>query len=132
MKAPRSRHLWAGRFAWIWAVTLLILCLLPAEEIPDVNVPLADKWVHFVMFGVQAFLSLVALKNPTALKMLRVAFWCAVFGLVVEVLQLLTARWLHRAFDTMDILADAVGVVIGVGVFILLQKTLFRNNALPA
>lgn len=118
---------WARRGTWIWGLTLLVACLFPSKEIPKVDVPFADKWVHFVLFGGQTLLALASLKTPDRKSILRVAVGCILFGVAIEVLQGITHPWLHRAFEVMDMIADAVGVLIGVLLFILAQKIFFKK-----
>ncbi len=89
---------------------------MPGEEIPEVNVPLADKWVHFVLFGVQTLLLLWA--QPAGRKQIATgAFSVALFGVTVEVLQWITHPLLHRQFDVGDIAANVIGVVLGALIF---------------
>lgn len=131
MTLSLNRQVWAKRAAWTWASFLLIACLIPAVEVPKVDVPLADKWVHFVLFGGQTFLALAALRNPSRKNIFLTIALCALGGVLVEVLQLMTHAWFHRAFEVMDMVADAVGVVIGWILFGLLQKYFPETARLP-
>ncbi len=121
-----NRQVWAGRAAWIWALLLLVACLLPSEEVPQVKVPFADKWVHFLLFGSQTFLALAALKRPTRGHIAAITLLCALLGVGIELLQLATHRWLHRAYETMDIVADVVGVLLGLCLFLIFRKYFFK------
>ncbi len=94
---------------------------MPGEEIPQVNVPLADKWVHFLLFGIQTILLLWA--QPAGRKQMATgAFSVALFGVMVEVLQWLTNPFLHRQFDVGDIAANVIGVVLGLLFFYIGQR----------
>jgi VanZ family protein len=127
MALPANRQEWARIGAWLWGFALLIACLVPSNEIPEVDVPLADKWVHFVLFGVQTLLMLLGLHHPRRASVIRVVIFCVLFGLVVEILQYLTYPWLHRAFDLMDMGANTIGVFMGVLLFGLWQRTRTRQ-----
>ncbi len=123
--ADRTFHL-SRRGARIAAVgwTLLILgaCFLPGSEIPNIRIPLMDKWVHFVLFGVLAFLWLRAYPSRQFSRLVTVLLLCIAFGYGVEVLQGLLRPYLGRSYDGMDALADAVGSLLGTGFFFLLQS----------
>ena len=42
--------------AIVWTLLIFIACFVPGKEIPDLRVPFADKWVHFILFGGFSFL----------------------------------------------------------------------------
>ena len=101
---------------------------MPGEEIPQVDVPLADKWVHFVLFGTQTLLLLWA--QPTVRKQIATgAFSVALFGVTVEVLQWITNPFLHRQFDVGDIAANIIGVVLGTVIFVIAQRFSHKKAA---
>lgn len=127
MTLPANRQAWARVGAWLWGLALLTVCLFPSKELPRMDVPFIDKWVHFVLFGGQTFLALAALKHPTRRNIGRVVLLCALFGAAIEVLQLLSNAWLHRAYEFADIVADAVGVLIGLLLFLLIKKLFFKK-----
>lgn len=131
MSVAFNRHMWVKRAAWIWALLLTLACLIPSNEVPQVDVPLADKWVHFVLFGGQTFLALAALKSPSQKAIYQTVVWCVLFGALVEVLQLITHPWLHRAFELTDIFADAVGVLLGWALFFFFRKKFWKTAAMP-
>ena len=91
---------------------------MPAKEIPDVNVPFIDKWVHLVLFGGFAFLWLCA-RPVINFKSLLGMFLIAVsLGSFIELMQgLLT--FLGRSMEFMDAVADSVGGLLGIGLFCL-------------
>jgi VanZ family protein len=101
--------------AWSWTLFLFLLCLLPGHEIPDVNIPLVDKWVHFVLFAIFSLLWLLAYPS-TRWRLLLIFILSVSTGWLVEELQGLLTM-LGRSKDVMDILADGIGGGIGVVVF---------------
>jgi VanZ family protein len=101
----------------LWALLIFILCFIPGQEFPDVNIPMADKWVHFVLFAVFTFLWMCA--QPTV-KLLPVVITLLVgitFGWLVEELQGLLS-FLGRSKSIKDIYADAIGAALGVLLFL--------------
>lgn len=102
----------------MWALLIFILCFIPGKEFPDVHIPLIDKWVHFVLFGVFSFLWLCS-KPSISLKALFIAFLAGtMLGWIVEEFQgLLT--FLGRSKSVQDIIADSIGCAIGVIIFYL-------------
>ena len=107
--------------AILWTLLVLFLCLLPSNKIPEFNVPLIDKWVHFLLFGCFSFLWLLTLKQYSFLHLLFWAIITAVFGWFIEELQGFFIV-LGRAKDSFDVLADAIGGVLGCILFFFLCK----------
>jgi VanZ family protein len=106
----------ARTFTILWTLLIFLLCLIPGNELPGVKIPMADKWVHFLLFGIFSFLWMCA--GPSAkLSRLFVAFAVGcLLGWAVEELQgLLTS--LGRSKSVQDIFADTIGSVIGVMAF---------------
>ncbi|MBL7711410.1 MAG: VanZ family protein [Chitinophagaceae bacterium] len=102
--------------AIIWTLLIFIACFIPGNEIPNVHIPLIDKWVHFVLFGGFTLLWLLAAPGLSWRKLFLVAAAGCVFGWLVEELQGLLS-FLGRSKDLMDIWADALGAVLGVILF---------------
>lgn len=102
--------------AILWTLLILFLCFIPSSAIPKVQVPLADKWAHFILFGVFSLLWLLAYPYPRIKNLILWTLISMGFGWMVEEIQgLLTI--LGRSKDVYDIYADAIGGMIGVGVF---------------
>jgi VanZ family protein len=106
----------ARLLAITWTLLIFFLCFLPARDVPKVNVPLADKWVHFILFGVFSFLWLLSFKGFTIKDLFLIFAASVTLGWLVEFFQgILT--FLGRSRDSMDILADSIGGLLGVVVF---------------
>ena len=116
-KYKKGARLWAI----LWTLLIFVLCFLPAKEIPDVRVPMADKWVHFVLFGVFSFLWLLSFPKFAARHLLLVLVCAVLLGWLVELLQG-QLIFLGRSQDNMDTLADGIGGLMGVVLFWLLHK----------
>jgi VanZ family protein len=109
------RGLWLSLGALLLAV-ILVICLIPLS-LPPAAPALNDKLLHFLTFGLLAvwFGALV-----TPVKQLKVMLLLLGYGLLIEVLQSFTG---FRNAELLDLVADAVGILIG---WALLQTPL-RN-----
>jgi VanZ family protein len=107
-----------NRARWLavaWTLLIFILCFLPGQDLPDLDIPFIDKWAHIVLFGVFCFLWLCA--TPTRnIYFLSSLFTITVFlGWLVEYIQ---GHYVaNRTHDNMDTIADSVGGLIGILVF---------------
>jgi len=120
----RFFYLYKKRTAWIavlWTLLILVACLIPGNEIPDVNVPLADKWVHFAIFGGFAFLWMCVYQRPTLGKGIFMAVLTAALGYAVELLQG-SGITRGRSYDPYDLLADSIGGILGLAAFFGLHR----------
>ena len=101
----------------LWAGLILLACLMPGRDLPDVPIKLSDKAVHFIIY---LFLSVFtyygwikqntysSLHRNTITKIVAIT---STYGFLVEILQhLFTA---DRHFDLMDALANSTGAVVG-------------------
>jgi len=116
--SPYKRR--ARFLAILWTLLIFILCLLPADEIPQVHVPLADKWVHFIMFGVFAFLWLCTKPSRHISFLISILALTVFTGWVIELLQGSLSS-LGRSEDMLDVLADGIGGLLGIIIFTILS-----------
>jgi VanZ family protein len=89
---------------------------MPAREVPDLDIPLIDKWVHFILFGVFSFLWLLSIKMYRVQHLIAVLICSIVLGWLVEYIQG-ALTFLGRSQDNMDTLADGIGGLLGVVLF---------------
>ena len=113
--------------ATLWTLLIFILCFIPAREVPDLDIPLADKWVHFILFGVFSFLWLLSIKEFRLPHLVIVLICSIVLGWLVEYIQG-ALTFLGRSQDNMDTLADGIGGLLGVVVFWLLSFRYRRDR----
>ena len=113
--------------AILWTLLIFILCFIPAREVPDLDIPLADKWVHFILFGVFSFLWLLSIKEFRLPHLVIVLICSIVLGWLVEYIQG-ALTFLGRSQDNMDTLADGIGGLLGVVVFWLLSFRYRRDR----
>lgn len=109
------------RARWLaigWTLLIFILCLLPGNELPQINVPFIDKWAHVLLFAGFSFLWLCA--GPTARpSRLLVLLAISIFtGWLVEFIQ---GNFVPGRYqDHMDTLADSVGGLAGILFFLFM------------
>ena len=109
----------------LWTLLVLVGCFAPAKAFPEVDVPFADKWVHFVMFGGFSLLWLCAYPKRQLSQYLKMLLVAAAFGSFIEIMQgILT--FLGRSMEFLDAVADTVGGILGISVFILAGKVARR------
>ena len=123
--SPYTRQ--ARFLAMLWTLLIFIACLTPGKDIPKVDVPLIDKWVHLVLFGGFTFLWLCARPQISLSRLLILFLISVAFGALIELLQ----GWftsLGRSMELMDAVADSIGGLLGIGVFCVLAAAV-KNNA---
>lgn len=117
---PNKRILFCLALSWTGVIGFL--CLIQANDIPKVKIPILslDKIVHaffYFVFTSLWFLFFLKKFNKTApLKLLILVFILSVFyGIIIEILQgVLT---LTRNADVFDVLANVTGALIAFGFF---------------
>ena len=103
-----------------WVVVLMWTSLAPAEYLPGAA-QVSDKALHAVAYFILGALCVFALPRVRPLAVLG---GIVAFGLLMEVLQLLTG---YRAFEWTDLLSDLVGAVIGMTAALILRDVLNRR-----
>jgi len=107
---PRIRVM----LALLWTLGIFVATLMPAGEVPEVNVSHIDKVVHFAMFFGFGGLWMWALPQPLG----RRISWVLAAG-VVGALSTEGFQWLMdlgRTADLGDIVANLLGLCCGIGV----------------
>jgi len=124
----RSAYKKRARFAAIlWTLLIFFGCFLPAKRVPRF-MSVSDKWEHFILFAVFAFLWLLGFPGRELKRLLLVfVIACTVGWLVEEVQGLLT--FLGRSKDVLDIVADSIGGFLGVVLFYIFAGAAARKTA---
>lgn len=99
-----------------WTLTILVLCSMPSEHIP-LTESVSDKFAHFAVFGLWSFLALWYKSNYLKVGILGIAF-----GLLIECIQKNLPESFHRSFDLLDLVADSIGVILGLIFFWSIKK----------
>ena len=111
------------RWLWslLWASLITYLSLMPANKLPDndlFHLLFIDKWIHLFLYFIFSLLLLAAWKQnqPFILKAATVTLFCIAFGFTIEMLQdKLTTT---RHFEWLDLVADSVGALVYVGIWL--------------
>ncbi|HWB63048.1 MAG TPA: VanZ family protein [Chitinophagales bacterium] len=112
--------------AFLWALLILYLCLVPSRHLPVIAIPNFDKLVHatfyftlvvLMNFGWRKQSVFQSLKSNTLLKIFVIA---CVYGFSIELMQ--KAFTTDRHFELLDELANATGAAIGT----LLAVNIFK------
>ncbi|MBS1688810.1 MAG: VanZ family protein [Bacteroidetes bacterium] len=107
--------------ATLWTLLIFILCLMPGNDLPEVNVPFIDKWTHFVLFGTFTFLWLCGFPKRKFGHLALIFIISIALGWLIECLQGYFTS-LGRDKDIMDAIADGIGGLLGVLFFTLLSS----------
>jgi VanZ family protein len=106
----------ARSLAILWTLLIFIGCFTPGKDIPKVEVPFIDKWVHLVMFGGFTILWLCSKPVRTFSGYLKMFLIAVALGSFIELMQGLLS-FLGRSMELMDAVADSIGGLSGIGVF---------------
>lgn len=103
----RYRRLWFGA-GMVIAAVILIVCLLPGNKLPELK-NISDKTEHMLAFATLAFWfgSILVRRDIVWLALALVAF-----GGLIELAQ--ATMKLGRQGDVNDLIADAIGVAVGI------------------
>lgn len=99
-----------------WTIIMLIGCLTPHKDLPGELITFNDKFMHVVIFAPFALLWILA-----GFRMSYVFVAGVLFGGLIEALQY--ALPINRTADWIDLAADGLGTLVGVGLAWAVQKT---------
>jgi VanZ family protein len=102
-----------------WLLLMCILFVIPGSALPEQNwfadIQL-DKWVHIGLFSVLVFLWASAFDLGLPSNCWIVIAIAILYGIAVEFVQ---KTWIpNRSFDQYDVVADAIGSVVGLIVWL--------------
>jgi VanZ family protein len=107
------------RVAWLLAIVAVIVgSLLPPDSAPIRTLdllPFSDKFDHLGMYALLAFLP--ALHEET-----KVVWWIALGAVALGIALEFAQPYVRRDFEIGDMVADAVGVAVGLGAGLPLRK----------
>ncbi len=104
---------------WLALAGSYILAVMPQQNVPELT-PFNDKGNHFLAFSVLTLLLLAAYR----VKYFSAFVWMVVYGVLIEVSQLFA---INRYGELLDILADTIGVVIGILLCWMIRKFDFKE-----
>lgn len=113
------------QFSLVILIVILVLTLLPGDEVAASGGVQLDKITHFVLFtalvvsGIIGCLKQYQFRFINRNAVLVVASFGVFIGLLTEILQLIVVK--SRSFEVSDLIADFAGVGLGVIIFRLLM-----------
>ncbi len=99
---------------WLALAGSYVLAVMPQQSVPGLT-PFSDKGNHLLAFSILTLLLLDAYR----VKYLSAFTWMIVYGIFIEVSQLFAV---NRHGELLDVVADSIGVVIGILLYWLLKK----------
>ena len=108
---------------------LAVLTSLPASNLPSVE--LSDKLIHTGAFFVLGFLMVFTFSIQSRYRLLneRAGFFMLFAGLLYAAMDEIHQAYIPgRSADILDFVADGIGLVLGLALFILLKVVLARKN----
>lgn len=116
---------WVLPLAIVYTITLVIALLINPPKVIELNFDNYDKFYHVIAYCGLAFLWFNYAKiHNLKQQLLKVFFATTLFGVILEFLQHNINP--NRQFDVYDMLANSVGIVIGIIIAINLE--LFKVN----
>jgi VanZ family protein len=100
---------------WALVATTLVLTLMPAEEIPNALI-FWDKLQHALCFATLTLVGLFGyMQQPK-----QVCIGLCFYGALIELMQAYLTTTRHG--DWFDWLADTIGIVVGLGLFLIIRR----------
>lgn len=122
------RNKFARFAAPLWTLLILVGCMMPSSGVPKVEIPLVDKWTHFILFGGYSFLWMWRIEIKDKRSVALVIISGVVYGAVIELLQGLLVM-LGRSMEFMDWVADTIGVLLGWFLYAAVMRMSGNNKS---
>ncbi len=119
----------------MWSFLILVLCLIPSNGLPKINFFSGyhlDKVVHLVLFFIQCSLFLLnSSKNKNKLAIKRHILFTLIYSLLLgTAIEFIQHFYIFgRAGDFNDVLADFIGIVLGIVFFYLKKSNLIEPKS---
>lgn len=113
-----------------WTFLILFLCLISFNNVPDVKISGADKYVHFTFyFGFVSLWSLYFKSRQRFSNAILLKVFCAavVYGILIEFAQSIFTQ--TRKGDVLDVLANTVGAATAVFA-LYIYRNFFKKDSL--
>ena len=108
--------------ALTWSLITTVLLCLPGSVLPKeswFDKIWLDKWIHIGLFSIMTILWCWVTTRITGKNIrffVQIAFYFLLYGIAMEFVQKYFIP--NRSFDFKDMIADAVGIVIGLSISI--------------
>lgn len=118
---PKQIYFW---LALSWSGLIVFSCLLPSNDIPQVNIPYLDKVTHSFFYFIFLLLWFLFFKkklnSSNNFKPLAISFVFSVFfGIGIELMQQFFTH--TRTADILDVFANIFGATLAVIAIVLLN-----------
>jgi VanZ family protein len=100
---------------WVLATITLALTLMPAQEMPNALI-FWDKLQHALCFATLTLVGLFAYRQQPK----KVCIGLCIYGALIELMQTYFTSTRHG--DRLDWLADTIGIVVGLGLFLIIRR----------
>lgn len=101
--------------AIFWTVAIVSTCLIPASSFSYFefnSIFQIDKIVHFIMYAGFVILWFLSAQHWTRKKSILLLITAILLGILIEILQ--GSMRLGRSYDVADMIANAIGAILGV------------------
>jgi len=113
--------------AVIITVTIVFLSLLNPSSIPTPSIHVSDKIMHtFAYFSLMLSWKFVFNKRRELRISIIIFFLLFLFGIVLELLQ--ASLTTYRTADWRDVIANTIGLLMGLFMYPILYKTIFKTE----
>lgn len=113
-----------------YSLIILYLSLANLSKVDIVKFNSSDKFYHVICYMIMSMLWSFFLhsKLKQVRKSSRVVLMVSIiaFGIIIEYLQLFLTN--YRSFDWWDVLANSVGVILGMLLFSFFVKRIYQQN----
>ena len=113
----------------LYSLTLSAISLVKFRDIPDYVPSFSDKVLHFLMYGLLAFLWIITLTHKFRLKRIFAIVWAGIiaitFGIIIEVLQGKITD--TRVTDPNDITANTLGILLVIIIIVIKDRLVVKK-----
>ncbi|MBQ5778925.1 MAG: VanZ family protein [Paludibacteraceae bacterium] len=122
-----------GQKIWNWKETIAVVVVIFYMSIVRVPSDVQqfffshfDKFVHFVCYLVLSFVFMYNFGRVTSKTIFISLFFSIIYGGIIELIQ--QYFLLLRTGDLYDFLSDIIGAIIGVIIFLLIEKVFIKKH----
>ena len=113
----------------LYSLALAVISLVKFRDIPDYIPSFSDKVLHFLMYGILAFLWIITFTHKFKLKRIYAIVWAGIiaviFGIIIEVLQGTVTN--TRVTDQNDIIANTLGVILVILIIVIKDRIVVKK-----
>jgi VanZ family protein len=107
-----------------WTLLIAFLCLITFNDLPDIEVKSADKFIHVLFYFVLTMLwglhSMLKLSGIRISKIVLFVILSICYGILLEILQGTLTTTRHA--DVLDVLANSTGALLALLVFVFIKR----------